>query len=74
MSRPFTNSEEQSRPTLYRAAAARRFRMVGPVASYRTKDDADPVGPLPRWTSWVMIGWMIGAAATYSIILSRCWE
>ena len=71
---PMNASQDQNNPSLYRAAAARRFRTVGPVASYRTKDDAEPVAPLPRWTSWVMIGWMIGAAATYSIILSRCWE
>lgn len=74
MRAPLGTSNDDGTPTLYRAAAARRFRRVGPLGSYRTKDDGDSISPLPRWTRWVMIGWMIGAVAAYSIILARYWE
>ncbi|HEY4311480.1 MAG TPA: hypothetical protein VGN12_18675 [Pirellulales bacterium] len=71
---PSRPSHDHNAPTLYRKSAAQRFRTVGPVASYRTKDDCEPVGALPRWTSWAMFAWLAGTVAAYSLILARWWE
>ena len=71
---PSRNQNDHGGQTLYRETAAHRFRTVGPIGGYRTKDDCEPVAPLPRWTSWAMFAWMVGAVATYSLILARWWE
>jgi hypothetical protein len=59
---------------LTRGDTARPQRIVGSTGLYRTKCDIEPVMPLPRWASWVLVGWMIASATAYTAILARWWE
>ncbi len=71
---PSSDPENRASFALDHEASVRLFRTVGPSGGYRTKNDVEPVLPLPRWASWVMLVWMVGAVGAYSVILARWWE
>ncbi len=45
---------------------ARLRASIMPEFVYRSKQELDPVIPLPRWTSWAFVAWTVGTAMLYT--------
>ena len=71
---PVGQTEERGSRTASQEPASWRVRVVGPSAPYRTKCDTEPPLPLPRWTTWALVGWTVASAAAYAVVLARLWE
>lgn len=71
---PSREAEEHGLSTMHTGPMRRARRAVAPTMAVRSKDVLVPAMPLPRWMSWVLVGWLVATATAYTAILAGWWR
>ncbi len=68
------DSEDNGRTAVVDAPMQRARRIITSALVIRSKEELAPPAPLPAWTRWLLLAWLIAAGAAYAAILTGVWR